>query len=278
MSDFSTSPDTPGEEPQSSAQHRATDTAESEPAFGLVDLVEAFTAMRHEYRLQTRESRELAEELLRATERIEQVSQRGPLAIPPTAPEIQPSDGLREWVDSLIEVDLVFTRAFDVLQRTSAAQQRSHTACPGAESADSAPSHPLQPRGDAAELVQEIRRQLAGVGPLGRLLSLGRFRRIGEALERHQREAEANRREDATTEGLRMVLQRVRQLLAARGIERFETVGTPFDAETMNAVEAVESEQHPAGEVIRQLSPVYRWQGQVVRFAEVVVARPKRTS
>ena len=43
---------------------------EDVPAFGLVDVIEAFTAMRHEYRGQTREGRELAESVRSAVERI----------------------------------------------------------------------------------------------------------------------------------------------------------------------------------------------------------------
>ena len=45
-------------------------TPDEVPQFGALDIVEAFTAMRHEWRGQTKESRELAEQIQAATAKL----------------------------------------------------------------------------------------------------------------------------------------------------------------------------------------------------------------
>lgn len=250
-------------DPESAAGEHHVDTAREEPAFGLVDVVEAFTAMRHEFRVQNRESRQLADTLQQATERFEQISKANADAL---ASKGRDNDAIRDWVDSLIEVDLAFTRAFEALRRKDNAAGQNESA----QTANDPQS------GEVTGLTQEIRRDLEHPGFLGRLFCGGLIKRMSETVERHERGAEKNRRKDTTVEGLEMVLARVRQLLRDRGIERIETAGQTFDAEMMNAVEATESDQYSPGQVARELCPAYRWNDQIVRFAEVVVARPKR--
>jgi len=55
-------------------------------------------------------------------------------------------------------------------------------------------------------------------------------------------------------------------------IERLDVQGQPFDADTMHAIGTVASTACPPGSVAEQLSPAYRWQGQLLRFADVRVA------
>jgi molecular chaperone GrpE (heat shock protein) len=58
-----------------------------------------------------------------------------------------------------------------------------------------------------------------------------------------------------------------------RDIDRLDTEGSEFDANTMRAIGAVESVDCPSGHVVEQLAPAYRWQGRLLRFADVRVAK-----
>ena len=47
-----------------------------EPQFGVIDIVEAFTAMRHEWRGQTKESRQLAEQIQAAVATLQDIKMK----------------------------------------------------------------------------------------------------------------------------------------------------------------------------------------------------------
>jgi molecular chaperone GrpE len=62
-------------------------------------------------------------------------------------------------------------------------------------------------------------------------------------------------------------------MMHEQGIERVDVQGKPFDADTMHAIGTVESADCPSGHVAEQLSPAYRWQGKLLRFADVRIAK-----
>ncbi len=68
------------------------------------------------------------------------------------------------------------------------------------------------------------------------------------------------------------MLARLRRMIQDQAIERLDVLGRPFDAELMRAVGSIASTDCPAGHVAEQFSPAYRWQGQLLRFADVRVA------
>ena len=78
--------------------------------------------------------------------------------------------------------------------------------------------------------------------------------------------------------GVGQVLSQLRRLLAAHGIEEIDVAGLPFDPEVAEAIEvrevsAVESDGH----VIEITQRGYRFAGQTLRPARVVVAKAART-
>jgi molecular chaperone GrpE len=87
-----------------------------------------------------------------------------------------------------------------------------------------------------------------------------------------QQDAAANRLAAAAT-GLRMSEKRVERLMRDVGLEPVETVGRPFDPETMEAVEAATAAERPSGTVVDELRRGYLWNGHVFRFAQVRVAK-----
>lgn len=232
---------------------------EPEPEFGLLDVVEAFTALRQEYRNQTREGRQLLQWVETAGRRLEDVSHKlSQLTAARQPPESDERPGEREWVDVLVEIDLAMTRAVDATERALAA------------ATEKAPS------GSAGQLRQIAAASAEAFGRLGwlrRRLARPLHEQFQAEIRRRLRDGQGSAPPDPTVEGLRMFVDRVRQLLSQQGIDRRDTLGQPFDPETMNAVEAVSTPDHAPGLVVRQLSPAYHWRGQPIRFAEVCVAR-----
>lgn len=73
--------------------------------------------------------------------------------------------------------------------------------------------------------------------------------------------------------GLELLLERVRRLASEHGIERVDVLREPFDPDRMRATDAVFSADIPSGYVVEQIRPLYLWKNQVLRIAEVRVAR-----
>jgi molecular chaperone GrpE len=78
---------------------------------------------------------------------------------------------------------------------------------------------------------------------------------------------------EAWREGLRMTLRRIDALLADRRVLPAETVGRPFDPRIATAVATVADSYVADGIVVEDVRPGFLWQGELLRLAEVVVAK-----
>jgi molecular chaperone GrpE len=90
--------------------------------------------------------------------------------------------------------------------------------------------------------------------------------------ERFRRKAKRAAAE-AWREGMRMTLRRVDRLLADQRIAAIETVGRPLDPRHAAAVATVEDPAAADGIVVEEVRPGFLWQGELLRPAEVIVAR-----
>lgn len=244
----------PGETLRAALDAARQPAAATAADFGLLDVVEAFTAMRHDWKTQARESRGLAETVLQAVERLEQLARTRPEPPPAAAPADGASEA-RSLAESLAELDYTVERAVTAAARTAREQSVS-------------PAETLRRAAD------ELQSRFASAGWFRRWRSSVWQRAVAEWLRaeaaRLQPESSAA---DPLLEGLLMMRERVRRLLADRGIERQEVTGQMFDAERMHAVDAVDAPGTPAGHVVEQLRPAYFWKGKRIRDAEVRVAR-----
>jgi molecular chaperone GrpE len=201
--------------------------------------------MRHEWRGQTKESRELAEQIQSAVKTLkdleaQRLSQnRGEQA--------GDAKGSRPLARLIADTDHQLTRA--VLAVGQSERQR-------------------QLRDDADH--EAAQRYFEGMSALARW-----FARPLLAFIAGQRNANTSPGENPAVEGLSLVLARLRQAMQEQGIERKDVFGQPFDGTTMNAIGTVESLAVPAGHVAEQLAPCYLWNGQLLRFADVRVASPQ---
>ena len=73
-------------------------------------------------------------------------------------------------------------------------------------------------------------------------------------------------------EGFDLIYRRLWAALAKLGLKRIEAAGKQFDPHQHQAVERVESHDHPDGSVLAELAPGYRFHDRVLRPAMVRVA------
>ena len=74
--------------------------------------------------------------------------------------------------------------------------------------------------------------------------------------------------------GVQGIYQNLLHVLQTEGFERFDAHGEEFDPHKHDALLASPSSEHPANHVIRQLAAGYSRNGDVVRPAQVEIAKP----
>lgn len=79
--------------------------------------------------------------------------------------------------------------------------------------------------------------------------------------------------DEAWREGMQMTLRRIDRLLADRRVVAAETVGRPFDPRLAAAVATVADAAAADGIVVEEVRTGFLWQGELLRPAEVIVAR-----
>jgi molecular chaperone GrpE len=97
------------------------------------------------------------------------------------------------------------------------------------------------------------------------------FDNIERAIQSAQRATDVK----AVADGLSMVLRQFGEALARTGIQKVPTIGTPFDPGVHEAIQQVETSDHPPGTVIAEVQPGYVQGDRLIRAAMVVVAKPK---
>jgi molecular chaperone GrpE len=80
----------------------------------------------------------------------------------------------------------------------------------------------------------------------------------------------------AVADGVTMVLKQFGDTLGRVGIKRVATVGSAFDPTQHEAIQQIETEEHPAGTVVAEVQPGYVMGDKLVRAAMVVVAKPPK--
>lgn len=289
----------------------AESTEPAPPQFGLLDVIEAFTAMRHDWRMQTKENRQLAETIQSATTSICQLESK--IVPEPSHPEQETT--IEALVDALVDVDFQLTRAIEAIGKVkfdpnAISASSVVTAEPSQVSTTEVATAEINPAFDPQifDLAHSIRSAYRNGGMLRRWIGRQFFRSTMQLIEQqqmqlklaaatiqtqtvaelgqHQTNVASHQSASAAstqtaimlatqnmTEGLRLVVTRLRRTLEQHQIQRIDTLGQPFDAKMMRAIDSVVTTEFPAGTVAEQLAPVYLWRGKLLRFAEVRVAK-----
>lgn len=215
---------------------------------GLACLVEEFTALRHEIKLQARQ-------VQTARERFEEMEATLSRAIDQFQ-SVKPREDQAAWIagkplaEALADLDEALRRTRAVLERVRRAVVE-----------------------DAARAFsQALDEALANPPWYARGFARARRRRLDEVAQVHLFKV---REELLGTlgQGFGMMLNRLERSMAEVGLERITCVGRPADPETMTVVEVVDASDCLPGTVVEEVRSGYRWNGRVLRFAEVKATR-----
>ena len=100
---------------------------------------------------------------------------------------------------------------------------------------------------------------------------------VFDNLERGVQSAQRATDVKAVSDGLAMILKQFEGTLSRVGIARVATIGVAFDPTQHEAIQQVETDEHPAGTVVAEVQAGSKQDERLVRAAMVVVAKPKST-
>jgi molecular chaperone GrpE len=98
---------------------------------------------------------------------------------------------------------------------------------------------------------------------------------IFDNLERGIQSAQRATDVKGVADGLSMVLKQFESTLGKLGINRIPTTGSAFDPSLHEAIQQVETDEHPPGTIVAEVQPGYTSADRLIRAAMVVVAKPK---
>jgi molecular chaperone GrpE len=218
--------------------------------FGLVDLVEEFTALRQELKLQTKSARGLQEQTESLLTPLRQAIEHF-RSVAPREEQAAWSAG-KPIAEGLATLDEALARCRGEIERalSTATEQ--------------------VPR----KLGQALDRMHAGRHWLRRFLLRKLHRQVKELVES---EAQGINQEwlESLLEGFDVIQNRVRRVLKSEAIEPIDCVGHPVDPERMIVIEITEAADWPPQTVIEELRRGYTWRGRILRLAEVKAVRGK---
>ena len=218
---------------------------------GFVRLIEEFTALRHELKLQTRSTRGLqdqAEAMLPALQQaIEQFR-----AVEPKEAQAAFAAG-RPLAEALADLDEALDRGRAEIEKARRRFDDDHARAIEAE-LDALDALHARQSWLRRRIVRSYHQQVRAL-----------VRRPGS--EPHRALF------DALLEGYGLIQNRLGRTLKTEQIHRIECVGRPVDPERMNVIEVVDDPDHPPGEVVAEVRRGYIWRGRVLRFAEVRASR-----
>lgn len=223
---------------------------EADRPFGLVDLVEEFTALRQELKLQTKSARGLQEQTETLLPPLRQAIEHF-RSVAPREEQAAWSAG-KPLAEGLATLDEALDRCRGEIEkaRVVAAEQ--------------------VPRKLATALDQAH----AGLPWLRRVFLRKYHGQMKELVERESRGINQEWLE-SLLEGFDVIQNRVRRVLKSEEIVPIDCVGRPVDPERMIVIEVVEAANRPAQTVIEELRRGYTWKGRVLRLAEVKAVRGK---
>ena len=215
---------------------------------GALDIIEAFTALRQELKLQVRSGREMQQSLSDAMQRLEQRVEQGmapALSSSPTAPP----EG-RKLAEAIADIDESLQRAVESLAQSARISSQKPT---------------WVARFD----------QLTAKAPwLARKFAAKAFAEVHTFLVAAEQATLSSEKSPSTLiQGFELLIARVRRQMQQSEIERVDVLRLPFDAEIMNAIDVIEAPAVPSLHVAEQLRPAYRWRGDLLRYAEVRLAK-----
>ncbi len=215
---------------------------------GLQRLVEEFTALRHEVKLQTKGSRGLQDQTEALLPALRQAIEH--------FKAVEPRDARAAWAAGkpLAEAIAEFDEALD--RGRFELEKARHRLVDEAES----------------DLLEAFDAHLAGQSWFRRRL-MRSYHESARQVVRQRGPGSRRPHLDALIEGYMLIQSRLRRAMEAEEIERIETVGLPVDPELMTVVEMVDEPRGSVVEVVDEVRRGYTWRGRILRYAEVRASR-----
>jgi len=237
-----------------SSEHDPADKSAPElPSVGLIELIEAFTALRHETKLQTKGSRSLEDSVQSALQGLNSAIRQ--FETVQSREEEAAVRAAKPFAEALANLDEALTRGAEAI----------------------ASSH----RQAAQAVPRQLRESLDG-----RFRQLSSWRRW--LSRRWHKQIQATCQEDVAAaideslnramEGYELIQARLRRVMQEQGVARIECVGKALDTARMTVVELVDDSATEPETVLEEVRPGYTYHGKVIRFAEVRATRNLETS
>jgi molecular chaperone GrpE len=222
----------------------ADDVSDPLPEIGLLQVVEALTALRQEVKLETRSSRGLKETVETALQGMD-TAQRSFESVQPREQE-----AVRRVATPIVEDLVALDEALMRGEKAFASAHRQLT--------ETGPQR----------LADAIEARFRSLSWWRRLL----FRRWYRQMQQEMTEAIARSNEQEFSilqQGYALIRSRLERAMKQHSIERMDCLGQPVDPSRMTVVELVEVPDAAPETVVEVVRPGYLWQGRVIRFAEV---------
>ena len=215
---------------------------------GLVQLIEEFTALKHELKLETKSGRHLCE---RSEETVAAMREAIDQFRAVEARESAAAErGARPLVEALVDLE-------EALRRGRAALETAR-------------------RRILEESAEELERQFETLyrqQPWWRRRIARRWREaVHETCRKHRRTVDGEIL-DALVAGYDLIFRRLERAMKEEGIYRMQCGGKPADPNAMTVIEVVDDPGRPPGLVTEEVRPGYYWNGKVFRYAEVRAVR-----
>jgi molecular chaperone GrpE len=94
---------------------------------------------------------------------------------------------------------------------------------------------------------------------------------VVDDFERALKALEGNK--DASTEGMKLIYNKLVANLTAQGLKPLESVGQDFDTELHEAITEIPAGPEKAGKVVEEVEKGYYLNGKLIRFAKVIVGQ-----
>jgi molecular chaperone GrpE len=215
---------------------------------GLYRLVEEFTALRHELKLQTRSTRGLQEQAESLLPPLRQAIEQF-RAVEPREAQAAWAAG-RPLAEALADLDAALDRGRAEIEKARHGLIDEPAAAVAAELDALFARQSWFRRRRVRTYHEEVKEVLRGHGPESRRALF-----------------------DALLEGYGLIQSRLRRTMAAEQLQRIDCIGRPVDPERMTVVEVVDDGRQAPGVVIDEVRRGYTWRGRVLRYAEVRATR-----
>lgn len=131
----------------------------------------------------------------------------------------------------------------------------------------------LRTAADFDNFRKRARKEIEDATPRGRESAIKELLPVFDNLERAASSAGGSAEAKAVADGLRIVLKQFTDTLDKMGVKRIAAVGASFDPSLHEAIQQVESAEHPAGVILHEVQAGYQMGDRLLRASMVVVSK-----